>query len=934
MKSLLIAVPLFLAGAVLAAPETESLYLSGRGKDDAVLWDFYCTTGRLAGVWTNIAVPSCWEQQGFGAYGYQVDPLKESGKYRRTFVVPAEWQGRVVRLVFEGAMTDASVWVNGQSAGPKHHGGFYRFAHDISALVKFGQTNLLEVTVDKYSEVEGVNAAERRGDYWNFGGIFRPVHLEALPPQHIERVAIDAQADGTFVMEVFLGGKAGPADLVTAQIAGLGEAVGEPVRPGRPSVTIRTKVADQKNWTAETPDLYTVQVALEAKGRVLHRISQRFGFRTVEVRQGDGIYVNGARVILKGSNRHSFWPESGRTLSEQISRDDIALMKAMNANAVRMSHYPPDVHFLDACDEMGLYVLDELAGWQHSYDTASGIRLVEAMVKRDVNHPSILFWDNGNEGGWNTDLDGEFAKWDPQRRAVLHPWALHDGVETAHYRPYDEVMRACAGTNIYMPTEFLHGLYDGGAGAGLDDYWNVISRSPVGGGGFIWAFVDEGVVRTDENGRIDPHGNRGPDGIVGPHREIEGSFMTIREIWSPVNFPATALPTNFDGRLDVENRYDFTDLEQCTITWNYVQFPPPDLGAAQLRIIASNTVAGLSCPPQGRAVVQVPPRQDHPEADALVVVARDAAGRALCERAWRFRSAAEIGARTISLPGRQDAEAREDGSNLRVNIGGAVYHFDLRSGKLVSFLGRGAVDAPGGTPNLVAGAKRAVTVEEKGKKKKTFVFEDRAGTSTPVKVEYRVGGDFVRIDAVYTGTLRRLSWTAQSGGWLKCEYEYALEGEFEIAGLNFAIPEAGITGVRWLGDGPYRVWKNRLRGVTPGVWTNAFSDAVPGESWHYPEFKGFFGLWCWAQFQTADATIMLVNGDDRDFLGVFRPRDGKDPMSTQLFLPETGIAILDAIPAIGNKFMPPEKLGPQSQPAALSGLQRGAVWLRIVPAGP
>src|SRR5262249_47212078 len=151
-------------------------------------------------------------------------------------------------------------------------------------------------------------------------------------------------------------------------------------------------------------------------------------FRTIEVRPGDGFYVNGKRVILKGANRHSFWPTSGRALSAKISRDDVLLMKEMNFNAVRMSHYPPDEHFLDACDQFGLYVLDELAGWQKSYDTPTARRLVGEMIRRDVNHPSILFWDNGNEGGWNKEVDDDFAIWDPQKRFVLHPWDPFRGV--------------------------------------------------------------------------------------------------------------------------------------------------------------------------------------------------------------------------------------------------------------------------------------------------------------------------------------------------------------------------------------------------------------------------------------------------------------------------------------------------------------------------
>ncbi len=164
-------------------------------------------------------------------------------------------------------------------------------------------------------------------------------------------------------------------------------------------------------------------------------------------------------------------------------------------NAVRMSHYPPDPAFLDAADELGLYVLDELAGWQGFYDTPTGARLIGQMIRRDLNHPSILFWDNGNEGGWNTDNDGEFARWDPQRRPVLHPWAIHGGINTDHYENYDSTVKLSAGPEIFMPTEFLHGLYDGGIGAGMRDYWDVMGKSPTVAGGFFWAFADEGIAR-------------------------------------------------------------------------------------------------------------------------------------------------------------------------------------------------------------------------------------------------------------------------------------------------------------------------------------------------------------------------------------------------------------------------------------------------------
>src|SRR6185436_17370878 len=184
------------------AQQTEKVYLSGTGNDHTVNWEFFCSSGMNAGKWTTIPVPSCWELQGFGKYdyGFAKDSVrgKEKGLYKYSFDAPVAWKNKVVNIVFDGVMTDAEVKINGQSAGEMHQGAFYAFKYDITKLLKFGGKNLLEVNVSKHSANESVNAAERRADYWIFGGIFRPVWLEILPAEHIDDIAIDAKADGSF----------------------------------------------------------------------------------------------------------------------------------------------------------------------------------------------------------------------------------------------------------------------------------------------------------------------------------------------------------------------------------------------------------------------------------------------------------------------------------------------------------------------------------------------------------------------------------------------------------------------------------------------------------------------------------------------------------------------------------------------------------------
>ena len=349
--------------------------LSGTGYRDTVDWEFLVTGGRRSGAWTTIPVPSHWEQYGFGAYNYGHDDEKsrEQGQYRTRFRRPEGWSERVVDLVFEGVMTDAEVRLNGQSAGPVHRGSFYRFRYDVTDLLLQVAENVLEVTVSKQSSDASVNRAERDADYWVFGGIYRPVYLEARPAESIGRVVINARHEGSVVLDVEPRGLTAPA-RIRARIETLeGETVGAQLVTAADvsgSARLSSRIDRPRLWSAEHPHLYQVVVELERDGQCLHRHSERFGFRTVEVRR-EGIFINDRRVRLKGVNRHAFWPPSGRTLNRDLDFRDAELIKSMNMNAVRMSHYPPDLSFLEACDTLGLYVIDELAGWHDAYSTES-----------------------------------------------------------------------------------------------------------------------------------------------------------------------------------------------------------------------------------------------------------------------------------------------------------------------------------------------------------------------------------------------------------------------------------------------------------------------------------------------------------------------------------------------------------------------------------
>ena len=241
--------------------QTQVQYLTGTDAHNTVSWDFYCSDGLNSKKWTKIEVPSCWEQQGFGQYQYGRDAfderLKETGIYKRNFLVPQDWKSREVKIVFEGVMTDASVKINGKLAGEKHQGAFYEFEYDITKLVKFGKENSIEVEVKKFSENESINFAERKSDFWLFGGIYRPVSLEASPKENIQRVAIDAKADGSFTADVFTS-KIKKSDRIEIEIQTLD---GNLMTTFSKEVTnketnISGVLKNPKLWNQETPNLY------------------------------------------------------------------------------------------------------------------------------------------------------------------------------------------------------------------------------------------------------------------------------------------------------------------------------------------------------------------------------------------------------------------------------------------------------------------------------------------------------------------------------------------------------------------------------------------------------------------------------------------------------------------------------------------------------
>ena len=898
----------------IKAQQTEVHYLSGTDANHTATWDFWCSEGMNADKWSQIEVPSCWEQQGFGGYTYgryyiykerdnykkydayrEHDFHDEYGIYRHRFNIPQNWRNKDVRIVFEGVMTDAEVKVNGKLAGPVHQGGFYRFSYDVTEELKYGEENMLEVTVHKQSADASVNAAERRADWWLFGGIYRPVYLEAKPRTHIKRFAVDARMDGTLHTDVYLEKvKKGQRLEMVLTPDGSQKPVGKQVfeLSKDEKQTFTCYWSGIKAWNPEHPNLYRLTLRLLAEdGQAVHEMSDRIGFRTIDFRPADGIYLNGTKLLVKGTNRHCFDAETGRTTTPELDLKDALLIKQMNMNAVR-SHYPPDKHFLNLCDSLGLLYVYELCGWQNSYSDTIALRLLPEMITRDVNHPCIFLWGNGNEGGWNPIVDNRFADYDPQGRHVIHPWADFNGLDTRHYPTgADNVYRMQQGQKVFMMTEFLHGLYDRGQGAGLEGLWNKYRANPLFAGGFLWAYVDEALHRTD-TGEWDTYGPNAPDGIVSADRQPEGSFYTVREVWAPVQVKPFQVNSSFNGHFFVSNDYLFSRLDEASMKWRVWRLP---LLSENPVCLAEGEVALPSLAPgeTGTAYFNLP--EDFYDGDMLELEAYGIAGDTVCTWTFPIRTPhayflAHKKDEKEGVIGKGLARYQVSEDSVTLSAGNVYATFSRKDGLLRRFIRDGQLVPLSGGP---------VPVGMKADVKSTSI---------------RMQGDTAVYTVKYSGGIDSIVWRMAPSGLLGMDAVVMnRRGDFydkEIynLGLTFSCPEKEVKGMRWMGRGPYRVWKNRVRGTCLGVWQKAYNNTVTGE-YHtpviYPEFKGYHGDLYWATLQTP-VPLTVYTETKGIYLHVFTPEEPRDREDRGLSVkkyPSGELSFLLEIPAVSSQGM-------------------------------
>ena len=412
--------------------------------------------------------------------------------YVTSFEVPQLRGNQRACLAFDGISYRADIWLNGTqiASAQECFGPFRQFSYDVTEHLD--ENNTLAVKVYRWQKGEFnigfVDWNPRPAD--ESMGIFRPVWLRYSDAVSVRNTAVKTQVDTAELDEAWLTVETTLCNASDKDIKGKlrgkldGKTFTWPVEIAAGETRTITlthedvKALHMKNprlWWCHnlgSPEMYTLQLDFIADGKVSDGQTIDFGVRQIDSYLTPENYrafvLNGRKVLIKGAG----WTDDiFLRNSDERNAIEVSYVKDMNMNAIR-SHYPPEPGFLDICDSLGIFYLDELAGWHGRYDDQVGAKLVEEMVKRDVNHPSVIIWDNGNEGGWNTNLDKLFYQFDPQKRHLIHPWADFDDLDTHHYPTYlTGVARFNNGYKVFMPTEFMHANVDEGGGAGLEDFW-------------------------------------------------------------------------------------------------------------------------------------------------------------------------------------------------------------------------------------------------------------------------------------------------------------------------------------------------------------------------------------------------------------------------------------------------------------------------------
>lgn len=563
--------------------------------------------------WDEIKVPANWELEG---YDYPIytnvkyphaktpptiqDDYNPVGSYKRSFEIPANWEGKEIILHFGAVSSAMNVWVNGEFVG---------YSEDSKTPAEFNITkylvkgeNTLSAEIFRWSDASYLEDQ----DFWRMSGITRDVYLMARGEQQVQDFRVfsgldEGYTNGTFqlVLDVMNIGENAAATVVEAVLNDNGSEIksfSKELAQGKASVVFEAEIPAVRKWSAEIPNLYELIITVKNDGQVVEVIKQDVGFRTVEIKNAT-LLVNGEYVYMKGVNLHEHHPVTGHVQDKEMMLLDIKTMKENNLNAVRTSHYPQPELWYELCNKYGLYVIDEAnieshgmgygaeslakdESWKeaHLYRTRN-------MFERDKNQPSIITWSLGNEAGNGVNFEAtyDYLKSVDSTRPVQYEQA-HGGANTDINCPMYmriENMEKFAKEKADMPMiqcEYAHAM--GNSVGNLQDYWDVIEKYDVLQGGFIWDWVDQGLLTTNDAGEeyyayggdfgpdtVPSDGNFCNNGLVDPDRAVKPSLLEVKKVYQNIGFSAANLKT---GTITIKNKYSFLNLSAFDFVWEVI----------------------------------------------------------------------------------------------------------------------------------------------------------------------------------------------------------------------------------------------------------------------------------------------------------------------------------------------------------------------------
>lgn len=551
--------------------------------------------------WKDFPVPGLFELNGYGdatyknigyAWATQFDPnppyISElnnyTGSYRRTFELPKDWKGKDVYFHVGSATSNLTLWVNGKYVGYSEDSKVAA-EFNISKYLKPGK-NLIAMQVMRWCD----GSYFEDQDFWRFTGIAREVYLYARPKLHAADIRLNAALENNYqdgVLNYKVSLKGGKTDVAVTLCDKDGKQIAQAT--GAQGVI---KVPKVNAWTAETPYLYKAYITLKNKQGAAEVIPQKVGFRNVEIKNAQ-LLVNGQPVLVKGADRHEMDPDGGYVVSIERMIQDIKIMKQLNINAVRTSHYPCDPRWYDLCDEYGIYITAEANLESHGmgYEEKSlakfpeyivpHIERNEGNVKPLINHPSVIVWSLGNESGYGVNFEKayDWVKACDTTRPAQYERGGYDS-KTDIYCPmyigYEESESYCKsnGTKPYIQCEYAHAM--GNSEGGFKEYWDLIRKYPKYQGGYIWDFVDQGLrdkspitgkeifTYGGDYGRYPASDyNFNCNGILAPNRRLNPHAYEIQYVLQNVwikDFDAE------NGSFNVYNENFFKNIDDLSLT--------------------------------------------------------------------------------------------------------------------------------------------------------------------------------------------------------------------------------------------------------------------------------------------------------------------------------------------------------------------------------